>query len=77
MQLMYEHLSTLADLNKRQDNFFTEAEEFKNEMNRFKVTIIPFLLLLTVSYNLPNLTPYNALKIQRRRTRQYIYHVYI
>lgn len=37
MQLMYEHLSTLAELNKRQDNFFTEAEEFKNEILKFKV----------------------------------------
>ncbi|XP_065208795.1 rab5 GDP/GTP exchange factor [Planococcus citri] len=36
MQLMYEHLSTLAELNKRQDNFFIEAEEFKNEILKFK-----------------------------------------
>ena len=37
MQLMYEHLTTLADLNKRHDNLFSEANELTNEIVKFKV----------------------------------------
>ncbi len=37
MQLMYEHLSILADLNKRHDTYFNEANTLKEKMLQFKV----------------------------------------
>ena len=39
MQLMYEHLTTLADLNKRCDSLFNEAADFRIEIVNFKVNL--------------------------------------
>lgn len=40
MQLMYEHLTTLADLNKRHDSLFNETNELRKEIVKFKVRTV-------------------------------------
>lgn len=46
MQLMYEHLSILSDLNKRHDNFFDDANQLRENMIKFQVYIYLFIFIL-------------------------------